>query len=154
MRNPYLVLAFLILTVKPVLGDLFRENITTVGPGIHFNFGNHLKSTNISFSLELAIWDHNNEVLGDFGYGYNFGMEIAKDLNYLFVYTEFQLGAGVIGTSIGPFYNIKRNKIGFQSTTWAGFIALASVRFRPLNPSSHSYIGFLRYIEPDVMKSN
>jgi hypothetical protein len=105
--------------------NAFSQEVWTIGPMLHFNFGGEKRTT--SFAIEAAYWN-----IKSFPYSLNFAIEFDK--GKIRVYSEAQTGIGVTGISLGPVieFNARESKVrmGIQGTCWANYILGLDYRIR------------------------
>ena len=108
------------------------QEIWTVGPMLHFNFGGEKKITT-SFAIERAYWN-----LQGFPYGADFALEFDK--GKFRIYSEFQTGVGVTGISFGPVLEFNRTEsrtnLGVQGTFWVNYYLGVDYRFRVIGKNT------------------
>jgi len=117
--------------------NTFAQEIWTVGPMFHFNFGGGKPST--AFSIEAAYWN-----ITHFIYSVDAGLEIER--GKLRLYSEGQTGLGVTGVSLGPVveFNFPESKIrlGIQGSCWINYFVGVDYRVRFIDNQKFHYIGF------------
>jgi hypothetical protein len=126
------IVTFLLAAVSPSLA----QQIWSIGPMFHFNFGGEKRST--SFSLEAAYWN-----IDDFPYSVDFGVEF--DRKRIRLYSEAQTGIGFTGLACGPLleFNTKDGKVklGVQGSVWANYFIGADYRIRFVDDTTFHCIG-------------
>lgn len=124
----------LLLTLMS-LSSLSQE-IWTIGPMVHLNFGGEKKR--MSYSLEFAYWN-----LDHFYYSVDGGIEFEQ--KKIRIYSEIQTGIGVTGISCGPLLEINKQDrqahIGFQTTAWLNYFIGADFRKRWVNKTRYNCVG-------------
>jgi hypothetical protein len=112
------------------------QEIWTIGPMFHFNFGGAKRTT--AFSVEAAYWN-----ITHFIYSFDAGLEIEK--GKLRLYSEAQTGLGVTGLSLGPVveFNFPESKVrlGVQGSCWVNYILGADYRVRFIDKQKFHYVG-------------
>ena len=87
------------------------QEIWTIGPMVHINFGGEKRTT--AFSIEAAYWN-----ITHFIYSFDAGIEVER--GKLRLYSEGQTGLGVTGLSLGPVveFNFRESKtrLGIQGS--------------------------------------
>jgi hypothetical protein len=131
-RN-FMIIGFVILASE----CSFAQEIWTIGPMLHVNFGGEKRST--SFSIEAAYWNINK-----FIYSVDFAVEFGR--GRMFLYSEAQTGIGVTGISMGPVveFNFSENatRLGVQGSCWINYIVGVDYRMRFIDHKKLQYIGF------------
>jgi len=114
----------------------FGQEIWTIGPMFHINFGGEKRST--GFSIEAAYWN-----ITHFIYSVDAGIEIER--GKLRLYTEGQTGLGVTGVSAGPVveFNFPESKVrlGLQGSCWINYIIGVDYRMRFIDGQKFRYFG-------------
>lgn len=106
-------------------GSLTAQQIYTVGPMFHVNFGH--KIVNTSWGIEAAFWDFS----GGTPVGMDFGLEWQKPK--FRIYTEAQTGLYFVGASGGfgcEFQKENSPKLFLQGSVWANAFIGLDFRFR------------------------
>lgn len=115
----------------------FAQEIWTIGPMLHINFGKEKRTT--AFSIEAAYWN-----IDHFIYSFDGGLEIER--GKLRLYSEAQTGLGVTGLSLGPVveFNFKESKtrLGVQGSCWINYIFGVDYRMRFIDRQKFNYVGF------------
>jgi len=115
----------------------YAQEIWTIGPMIHINFGGEKRTT--AFSIEAAYWNINH-----FIYSVDAGIEVER--GKLRLYSEGQTGLGVTGLSLGPIveFNFRESKtrLGVQGSCWINYIFGADYRIRFIDGQKLHYVGF------------
>ena len=118
-------------------GSVLAQEIWTVGPMFHINFGKEKRTT--AFSIEAAYWN-----ITRFIYSVDVGLEIER--GKLRLYSEGQTGIGVTGVSLGPVveFNFPESKtrLGVQGSCWINYILGVDYRIRFIDHQKFNYIGF------------
>lgn len=113
------------------------QDICTLGPMVHLNFGGGSKAS-FSYGLEFAYWN-----IDHFPYSIDGGIEYGK--KKIRIYSELQTGVGLIGLGVGPVYQYnfteKTSHLGFQTTYWANYFLGVDYRKRWIEKSSFNCIG-------------
>lgn len=103
----------------------FSQEIWTVGPMLHINFGG--EKVTASFAIEAAYWNVYVVPVSIDG-----GIEFDK--HKIRIYSEFQTGIGILGVSAGPLLEIGTKPFylapGFQTSAWANWIVGLDMRYR------------------------
>jgi hypothetical protein len=114
----------------------FAQEIWTIGPMVHINFGREKRTT--AFSIEAAYWN-----ITHFIYSVDAGIEIER--GKLRLYSEGQTGLGVTGVSVGPIvefnFNESKVRLGVQGSCWINYILGADYRLRFIDGQKLSYFG-------------
>ena len=114
----------------------FSQEIWTIGPMLHINFGGEKRTT--SFSIEAAYWNLNN-----FYHSVDFAMEFTR--GQVLFYTEAQTGIGLTGISFGPVVQINKRgggiKLGVQGSCWFNYFLGVDYRMRFIDHKKLQYIG-------------
>jgi hypothetical protein len=131
------LLKTLALTSFLVIPDLeiFAQEIWTIGPMLHVNFGGEKRST--SFGIEAAYWN-----IKKTPYSFDFGIEFDRRKTRL--YTEAQTGIGITGVSLGPVVQFNtggRTKLGIQGSCWINYILGVDYRMRFLRDEKIHSVG-------------
>jgi hypothetical protein len=125
-----------VLSLTLCATSTFAQEIWTIGPMFHINFGGEKRST--AFSIEAAYWN-----ITHFIYSVDVGLEIER--GKLRVYSEGQTGLGVTGISLGPVveFNFPESKIrlGVQGSCWINYILGVDYRIRFIDNKKFNYIG-------------
>jgi len=115
----------------------YAQEIWTIGPMIHINFGGEKRTT--AFSIEAAYWN-----ITHFIYSVDAGIEVER--GKLRLYSEGQTGLGVTGLSLGPIveFNFRESKtrLGVQGSCWINYIFGADYRIRFIDGQKRHYVGF------------
>ena len=113
------------------------QEIWTIGPMFHINFGGEKRST--AFSVEASYWN-----ITHFIYSVDVGLEVER--GKLRLYSEGQTGIGVTGISLGPVveFNFPESKtrLGVQGSCWINYIFGVDYRMRFIDHQKFNYIGF------------
>ena len=130
-------LRFLITTTLLVGASTlsFAQEIWSIGPMLHFNFGGEKPRT--TFSIETAYWN-----IDAFPYSVDFAVEFGR--NKVFIYSEVQTGIGITGVSFGPVVQLSSkygSHIGVQGSCWANYILGFDYRIRFIDHQKLNYIG-------------
>jgi hypothetical protein len=117
--------------------NCFAQEIWTIGPMFHFNFGGGQKPTT-SFAVEVAYWN-----VDKVPYSLDFGMEF--DRGKFRLYSEGQTGIGLTGIALGPVleFNSKESKVrvGVQGSCWANYFLGVDYRIRFIDKKKFHCIG-------------
>jgi hypothetical protein len=122
-----IITAFLIVNLNAL-----AQEIWTVGPMLHLNFGRG-KPT-VSFAMEVAYWKVNH-----FPYSVDFGIEFDRRKTTRF-YSELQTGIGVAGISAGPVLQVGGGdgaRLGLQGTAWVNYYIGLDYRMRFFRGQTH-----------------
>ncbi|MGL1902552.1 MAG: hypothetical protein OCC49_10480 [Fibrobacterales bacterium] len=107
---------------------------TAIGPMLHWDQEGNLRE----FTIEVSAWTFQNSGKGvgvDFGISL-FRPKVESSLHKNFrLYSEFQVGAIVAGTSLGPYLEFATEgaypiNIGIQNTNWLCVFVGKSYRFQ------------------------
>jgi len=114
----------------------FSQEIFTIGPMVHFNFGG--EKMQVSYSIEFSYWNFSH-----FYYGVDGAVEFeAKRIR---IYSEIQTGVGLAGLSCGPVLEIntdnKTSHVGVQGSAWANFFIGLDFRERWINKTRYTCPG-------------
>jgi len=135
MRKSILIFVLTVATYLQALPQ--KSEVWTIGPMLHFNFGN--KGIHASYGLELAYWNYEH-----FPYSVDFGFEFEK--HKFRMYSEAQTGIGVLGVSLGPVLQFggedHKLKCGIQGSGWLNYFAGIDLRFR--------YVGSYSTVSPGI----
>ena len=116
--------------------SLSAQELLTIGPMLHINFGGAKRST--SFAIEAAWWNAKG-----LPYSVDFAMEF--DHGKLRLYSEGQVGIAVTGLSLGPVLelNFKESKIrfGMQGSCWINYGLGVDYRIRYIDKKRFDCIG-------------
>lgn len=117
----------LLTVLFPILSmSSFAQEIWTIGPMLHVNFGEEKPS--VSFAMEVAYWNVDNVP-----YSVDFGLEFDRKKKRR-IYSELQTGIGVAGVSVGPVVQYFKGggeaKLGLQGTAWINYYVGADYRMR------------------------
>lgn len=123
MRNTFY--AFFMFWMMFCMNFVKAQEIWTVGPMLHINFGG--EKVTASFAVEAAYW--NVYVLP---VSIDGGIEFDK--HKIRIYSEFQTGIGILGISAGPLLEIGTKPFylapGFQTSAWANWFIGLDMRYR------------------------
>jgi hypothetical protein len=113
------------------------QEIWTIGPMLHINFGGEKRTT--SFTIEAAWWKIK-------GIPHSVDFAIEFDKGKLRLYSEAQAGIGLTGISLGPLleFNFKEHKtrVGIQGSCWINYIVGVDYRIRYVDKNRFDSIGF------------
>lgn len=127
----------LVLLMLSACRTCLAQEIWTIGPMFHINFGAEKRTT--AFSIEAAYWN-----ITHFIYSFDAGLEIER--GKLRLYTEGQTGLGVTGVSLGPVveFNFPESKtrLGIQGSCWINYILGVDYRMRFIDHQKFHYVGF------------
>ena len=121
------------------------QDVFSVGPAIHFNFGD--KKPKISWGVEASLWwfeDIKVPVSANLGFDRRKGSTI--------LYTQAQTGIGIIGVSAGPYFEFKKDEptiIGLQTDYWANYYLGLNYRVRYAKGESQKAFGL--YLKAPIM---
>jgi len=131
LPNRFLIFLFLL---GP--GSLSAQELWTIGPMLHVNFGVEKRTT--SFAIEVAYWN-----LKSFYYSIDGAIEF--DRHRIRLYSELQTGIGLTGISLGPVFevNTKEGKFhaGIQGSAWINYILGVDYRIRWINKTNYQCFG-------------
>jgi len=117
-------------------GNLFSQELWTIGPMLHYNFGGEKRTT--SFAIEAAYWNIKH-------FPYSVDAAIEFDRGKIRWYSELQTGVGIAGLSAGPVLELNIDKgsahLGFQSTFWANYFLGADFRMRWIDNNRYKCVG-------------
>ena len=117
-------------------GNVLAQEVWTIGPMLHWNFGGEKRSP--SFSIEAAYWN-----IKAFPHSVDFGIEF--DRGKLRLYTEAQTGIGVTGISLGPVveFNFTEGKVraGAQGSCWLNYFLGIDYRLRFIDKKKFNCVG-------------
>lgn len=124
-------LFFLLFIAMAAVLNAQKPQVWMIGPMLHFNFSE--KKMHTSFGVELAYWNYEK-----FPYSIDGGIEFEKG-KFRF-YTEGQTGIGLLGISMGPVMEyrkeIKNMHLGFQGSVWANYFGGIDLRYRAVGGTS------------------
>lgn len=112
----------------------FSQEIWTIGPMLHVNFGGEKRST--SFAIEAAYWN-----LNKFYHSVDFAVEF--DRGSIRLYSEAQTGIGLTGISLGPVIEFSNGGtwLGVQGSCWANYILGIDYRMRFIDKKKFYCVG-------------
>lgn len=114
----------------------FSQQIWTIGPMIHINFGG--EKVRVSYAIESSYWNLNN-----FYYGIDGGIEFES--NKFRIYSEMQTGFGLAGIAFGPLLEINTNEgtahFGTQGSLWGNYFLGVDFRKRWVNKTKYNCFG-------------
>lgn len=102
----------------------FSQEIWTIGPMLHYNFGGEKRNT--SFAIEMAYWNLNN-----FYHSVDVGIEFER--KRFRIYSEGQTGIGLTGLSFGPVVEFEKGNgvhLGVQGSCWINYFLGVDYRIR------------------------
>jgi len=113
----------------------FSQEIWTIGPMLHVNFGGGEKRST-SFAIEAAYW---NAI--KFPYSVDFAVEF--DRGRVRLYSEAQTGIGLTGLSLGPVVEFANNgtRLGVQGSCWANYFLGVDYRIRFIDKKRFHAVG-------------
>jgi hypothetical protein len=124
-------LFFLLITLG-IATKIYSQAIF-IGPTIHYNFGSEKRW--FSYGIEASLWVNDQiDVINPNPYppyGFDIGYEWGNGERL--IYSEFQVGVPVIGTSHGivmQWSNATPKKFGYQGSLWCAFFAGVDARIR------------------------
>ena len=128
----YLVVIGLLVTISE---RSFSQEIWTIGPMLHVNFGGGEKRST-SFAIETAYWN-----LSKFYYSVDFAIEF--DRGRLRLYSEAQTGIGLTGLSLGPVVEFSNSgtRLGVQGSCWANYFLGIDYRIRFIDKKRFHAVG-------------
>lgn len=121
-RAKLLVLPLLFLLL---LNDARAQDVFSVGPSLHFNFGD--KKPKVSWGVEASLWWFEDR----FPISANFGFDHRKGSTVL--YSQAQTGIAVAGISAGPYIEFRKEEpavLGLQTDYWLNYFAGINYRIR------------------------
>jgi len=131
-RISYILGLFFIVSAT----SLFSQNVWTIGPMVHINFGN--EKSHISYSLECAYWN-----ISHVPYSVDAGIEYEPHKFRL--YSELQTGIEVTGIGLGPVLELNTEKnelhLGLQNTLWINCFLGIDYRQRWINHTKYYCTG-------------
>jgi hypothetical protein len=128
--------AFIVVVLISCGIDSRAQEVWTVGPMVHINFGGGEKITP-SFSLEGAYWN-----LDSFYHSVDFGIEF--DRGKFRIYSEAQTGIGLTGLSFGPVLEFHRGHgthLGVQGSCWINYFLGVDYRIRFIDKKRFHAVG-------------
>lgn len=144
MKNLKKSVLFSLLLLSTSFSDFSGppDQLLLVGPRITYHLNGEGFLNNLGFGLEISKW-----YSGFFGF--DVGIEFGK--KRMVMYSEGQVGLGLLGTSLGPYINFLNptKKIGIQSTTWVNFLLGGQYRYRSQEPIQKSSLGLYLTLPPD-----
>lgn len=114
----------------------YSQEVWTVGPMLHVNFGSGEK-IRTSFAIEAAYWN-----LRNFYHSVDFALEFEKGKTR--IYSEAQTGIGFTGISFGPvleFHHGHGVHLGVQATGWLNYYIGVDYRIRFIDKKRFHAIG-------------
>ena len=130
------VIVLLILFTLCFKVKTFGQEVWTIGPMLHYNFGGEKR--HFSWAIELAYWNIKNVP-----YSVDGGIEFSK--KRIRLYGEAQTGIGVTGISIGPVLEINKAErkahLGYQTTFWLNYFIGVDYRYRRIDKTSFNCVG-------------
>ena len=133
-----LSLLFLLL-----ITDVRAQDVFSVGPTLHFNFGD--KKPKVSWGVEAALWWYQDQ----FPVSANIGFDRRKGSTVL--YSQAQTGVGIAGISAGPYLEFRKENspvLGVQTDYWINYFAGLNYRVRYGGGEKKKALGF--YIKAPV----
>ncbi|MCC9169124.1 hypothetical protein, partial [Pontibacter harenae] len=121
-RKTLLLVPMLLLML---CADLRAQDIFSVGPMLHYNFGQ--KKPKVSWGIEASLWWYENQ----FPISTNFGFDKRKGSSVL--YLQAQTGIGLVGLSAGPYVEFRKDDtavLGLQTDYWLNYFAGLNYRVR------------------------
>ena len=130
------VIVLLILFTLSFKVKTFGQEVWTIGPMLHYNFGGEKR--HFSWAIELAYWNIKNVP-----YSVDAGIEFSK--KRIRLYGEVQTGIGVTGISIGPVLEINKAErkahLGYQTTFWLNYFIGVDYRYRRIDKTNFNCVG-------------
>ena len=127
---------WLLVVLLSISLDAFPQEIWTIGPMFHLNFGD--KKRSVSFAIEAAYWN-----VKGFPHSVDFAIEFDK--GKLRLYSEAQTGIGITGVSLGPVleFNFRESKtrVGLQGSCWANYFLGLDYRIRFIDKKKFHCVG-------------
>jgi hypothetical protein len=132
--------------------NTFGQEVWTIGPMLHYNFGGEKR--HFSWAIELAYWNVKNVP-----YSIDGGIEFSK--KRIRLYSEVQTGIAVTGLSVGPVLEINKAEhkvhLGFQTTFWVNYFIGVDYRYRRIDKTNFNCVGTygkLPFATEDMKSSN
>lgn len=113
----------------------FSQEIWTIGPMLHLNFGGEKRST--SFAIETAYWN-----VDGFPYSVDLGLEFERKRFRL--YSEGQTGILLTGLSFGPVIEFQKGNgihVGVQGSCWINYGLGVDYRMRFIDHQKIKSVG-------------
>ncbi|WP_266203209.1 hypothetical protein [Pontibacter kalidii] len=120
VKNKLLLLVALLAFSSAKAQDVF-----SVGPALHFNFGD--KKPKVSWGVEASLWWFEDQfpVSGSLGFDRRKGSTV--------LYMQAQTGIGIAGVSAGPYLELRKEDVavlGLQTDYWVNYFAGLNYRVR------------------------
>jgi hypothetical protein len=118
-------LLLLVVFLLP-LSALKAQDVFSVGPAFHFNFGD--KKPKISWGVEASLWWYENN---NVPVSANLGFDRRKGSTIL--YTQAQTGVALAGLSAGPYVEFRKEEptiVGLQTDYWVNYYLGLNYRVR------------------------
>ena len=108
-KKLFLILLFFVTS----LNLIFSQQIWTIGPMVHFNFG--VEKPTVSYGIEGAYWNFDH-----FFHSVDAGIEFER--SKIRIYSELQTGIVLAGIGCGPLLEINTSErsahMGVQGSLW------------------------------------
>ncbi|WP_144266350.1 hypothetical protein [Pontibacter ummariensis] len=132
-----LKLKLLLLVVLLGFSTAQAQDVFSVGPAIHFNFGE--KKPKVSWGVEAAVWWFEDQfpISGNLGFDRRRGSTV--------LYMQAQTGVGVAGISAGPYLELRKEDspvLGLQTDYWLNYYAGLNYRVRYSGEGNQKALGF------------
>lgn len=120
-----------------LLSEVRAQDVFTVGPTLHFNFGD--KRPRVSWGVEASLWWYKDAfpVSGSFGFDHRKGSSV--------LYLQGQTGVALAGISAGPYLQLKKGEapaLGLQTDYWVNYYMGLNYRVRYGKGENQKAIGF------------
>ncbi|MEJ8803573.1 hypothetical protein [Pontibacter sp. H249] len=127
----------LLLIVLLTFSAAQAQDVFSVGPALHFNFGD--KKPKVSWGVEASLWWFEDQ----FPISGNLGLDRRKGSTIL--YAQAQTGIGVAGISAGPYLEFRKEDapvLGMQTDYWINYFAGLNYRIRYSGEGKQKALGF------------
>ena len=132
-----LKLKLLLLVMLLSFSTAQPQDVSSVGPAIHFNFGD--KKPKVSWGVEASLWWFEDQ----FPISGNLGFDRRKGSTIL--YMQAQTGVGIAGISAGPYLELRKEDnpvLGVQTDYWLNYYAGLNYRVRYSGEGNQKALGF------------
>ncbi|WP_114781953.1 hypothetical protein [Botryobacter ruber] len=135
-RGVKLKLLLLSLLCLLSLPEVRAQDVISVGPMLHFNFGD--RKPKVSWGVEAALWWYQDS----FPASVNLGFDRRKGSTVLFA--QAQTGVGVAGVAAGPYLELQEGEasVGMQTDYWINYFAGLNYRIRYGTGNNRKALGF------------
>ncbi|WP_276498820.1 hypothetical protein [Pontibacter litorisediminis] len=126
----------LLLVALLTLSSAQAQDVFSVGPALHFNFGD--KKPKVSWGVEASLWWFEDQ----FPVSGNLGFDRRKGSTVL--YMQAQTGIGIAGVSAGPFLELRKEDmpvLGLQTDYWVNYFAGLNYRVRYSGEGTQKALG-------------